>query len=133
MAKVEVQGVVERIHTKGTGFTVRESWARRDGSGESSRFWSCFMPDRAPLRVVVGDRVRVVGGLRTEVSTRNPRYVDHTVGNVAVEITQENGPRSWGPPSDSYTHDAPPPPTDADAPPVDGWNVAPIPGDDTPW
>ncbi|MDQ1113974.1 hypothetical protein QE418_003422 [Microbacterium testaceum] len=128
MAKVEVQGVVERIHTRGGGFNLRESWPRRDGSGESSRFWSVFLPDRTPAQVVVGDRVRVVGALRVEVSKRDPRYVDHTVSSAGVEIIQENGPRSWGPPADE-----PPAPTDADAPPADGWNVAPIPGDDQQW
>ncbi|MCJ1709268.1 hypothetical protein [Microbacterium sp. VKM Ac-2923] len=130
MAKVEVQGVVERIHTRGSGFTVRESWTRRDGSGESSRFWSVFLPERTAVRVIAGDRVRVVGALRADVSKRDNRYVDHTVSNAAVEITQENGPRSWGPPSD----DEPPAPTDADAPPADPvWDVARIPGDEIPY
>lgn len=145
--KAIVEGTVSRINANGIGFSVKESWRNREG-GESHRFVSCFMPDRVPVTVIVGDEVKVTGNLRTAVSKRNAQFVDHTIGNASVEQLSTGPARSWGPddtgaqgawdrvhnrPADIYT-----PPEDRVAPPADeyppddpyadgqAWSVAPI-------
>lgn len=119
MAHATVRGVVSRINSNGIGFSVKESWPKRDGT-EAHRYWSVFLPDNVPVEVIAGDEVTVTGQLRTAVSKRDARYVDHTISNARVEVTRQNGPRSWEPPVD----DVPPDDPYADGP---AWSVAPIP------
>lgn len=121
MAQVSVQGVIERLHQNGRGFSLVESFATRNGR-EARRYWGVFLGYHTPLEAIVGDTVQVSGGLRATVSTRDSRYVDHTVNDARVTVTQQNGDRSWGPPSDDE-----PPAWDAAPPPPDPtWATAPV-------
>lgn len=121
MAQVTVSGVIERLHQNGRGFSLVESFPTRDGR-DMRRYWGVFLPDRTPLETIVGDTVQVVGGLRATVSTRDSRYVDHTVSNATVTVTKQNGERSWGPPPDDE------PPAWTSEPPAEDpvWATAPI-------
>lgn len=114
MAHVEVTGVVHRINQNGIGFTVKESWTRRDGSGEGARYWSCWMPTPAPVEVIVGEPVKVAGLLGAKVSTRDARYVDYTVNEATVTRT---GSAPTPAPEPEYT---------------DAWETANVP-DGGPW
>ena len=85
MAKVSVEGVVSRLNGVGAGFGVKES---REHQGKTyTTYWSVFPPQGEPRTVNEGDQVKVDGFLRTEVSKRDNRYVDHTVGQARVEVT----------------------------------------------
>ncbi|KJL45589.1 hypothetical protein [Microbacterium trichothecenolyticum] len=123
MAIVTVEGTVSRINQNGVGFGVKESWQGREGR-EAHRYWSAWMPDNVPVQVVVGDAVKITGPLRTQVD-RDPRFVAHTVSNAKVEITRENGPRSWAPDNGQPPADEYPP----DDPYADGtaWSTAQVP------
>ena len=91
MAWVSVEGVVSRVHGSGNGFGVKESW--EVAGKERSRFWAVFPKDQ--VRVSVGDRVKVSGGLQTSVTDPKPDsqgvervYVDHVVGQARVDVSQ---------------------------------------------
>lgn len=85
MAKVSIEGVVSRLNTVGSGFGLKES---REHNGKTyTTYWSVFPPRNEDRTVNVGDRVEVDGFLRTEVSKRDGRYVDHTVNNARVNVT----------------------------------------------
>jgi hypothetical protein len=122
MAKVEVTGTVSRVFAS-AGFSVRESFQKRDG-GTVTRYWNVFLPDGEPVRVALDDTVKVTGLLQTEVSKRDPRYVDQKVSNATVEVTA----------APARTYDEPPPPDEEPWAPQDTWQTTPIPPDeDTPF
>lgn len=95
MASATVTGTVSRINQNGIGFGVKETWPSREGR-EATRYWSVWMPEDQPVTVAVGDRVKITGLLGTKVSTRDNRYVDHTVNRATVEVTAEATPHTWG-------------------------------------
>jgi len=108
MAKVNIEGTVSRLNQTGNGFGLKEERQHQDKT--YTTYWSVFPPQGDARTVNVGDRVKVDGFLRTEVSKRDARYVDHTVGQARVDVT-------GGAPA---------------APAADPWATPPY-GDDTPF
>lgn len=99
MAKVSVDGVVSRLNSRGNGFGVRE--VQEFNGSERTTFWSVFPPKDAPRTVVEGQRVMVEGFLRTRVSERDARFVDHTLNGARlvgepVPAAQEPAPQEAG-------------------------------------
>lgn len=83
MAEVSVEGVVSRLHGRGTGFSVKEEWVTKDGP--MSRYWAVFPVEAQSL--AEGDRVTVTGSLRTKLSEPNQEgrvFVDHTISDAVV-------------------------------------------------
>ena len=82
MAYTTIEGTVSRINSRGTGFGVKETWQEK--GEEKFRYWSVFLPDGVERTVVEGQTVKVSGGLRTRVSERDARFVDHTLNQAKV-------------------------------------------------
>ena len=82
MAYTTIEGTVSRINSRGTGFGVKETWQEK--GEEKFRYWSVFLPDGVERTVVEGQSVKVSGGLRTRVSERDARFVDHTLNQAQV-------------------------------------------------
>lgn len=120
MASTTVNGTVNRIFAS-KGFSVKETWSGRDGHS-GTRYWSVFVPDGQPVTVAEGDTVKVSGLLGTKVSTRDARYVDHTVSNAVVEVTGDAPARDY----------EPAPPSEDPWATQHQWETTPIP-DETPF
>ena len=99
MSRVEVVGVVSRLHSRGTGFGVKETSTGKDGR-EFTEFWSVF-PDK-PADVSADDRVKVSGFLRAKTRPWTDRDgnervgVDLTVSGASVEVLGKPEPEQWG-------------------------------------
>ena len=100
MAKVSVEGVVSRLNSRGNGFGVRE--AQEFNGSERTTFWSVFPPKDAPRTVVEGQRVTVEGFLRTRVSERDARFVDHTLNGARLVGEPVPAPQEPTPGSGDY-------------------------------
>lgn len=89
MAKTTVEGTVSRLNQSGNGFGLKE---QREHQGRTyTTYWSVFPPRDQNAGVNVGDRVKVDGFLRTKVSEKDARYVDHTVNEARVEAVKGSG------------------------------------------
>lgn len=86
MAWTVFEATVDRLHSKGDGFTVVEEHEHR---GETKKtYWGVFpQRDKPVAHLMVGNRVRVSGFLSTKV-TRSERgeFVDHTLSGARVEV-----------------------------------------------
>ena len=91
MAWTTVEGTVSRLNRTGNGFGVKEE---REVQGKTrTTYWSVFPPRDDARTVSEGDRVKVSGGLGTEVSKRDARFVDHTLNSARVEVLGGSGSR----------------------------------------